>query len=1746
MRKRRGRKPGPRVKASNLPAGSSSEDATAASAEEEKSEGVDPAAAVAGLDASVEQQQQDGGDRQPTLNSRQVPDNSGELPGSSGQLQGTSGHLPGNGGQAVVSSVSGHRPQSQSDEFNVDADEMSRDLMDCEMIGDLAVDINMSDFITVDEVMNMIGDMNPGSGGARVDSEPQRQLHTPTMEIEQQGGEEKMDVKGQSAEQVELKKNVQDEEVNTEVPIELQQALDESIGKISKTENEKQNTQTEDNKSGTEVASLAQDNEDDKNERFSDAPMGSENEPRFQGNIETAAIEAINENIAQIDGSANLTSLTQNDSEDLTLSSSNQGPKTEETEKGTINECDSLGQPSMALNDSCEQNPVQKENVESVLDQEKVVSMEIEEDIDSKRIDSSTVSGNDSSSFSKNEVLGENPVVLHEHNTAGENKFTTNIESISSEEMISSKFTDSGNTTPLTEKTKPAESEAQLEKPVDTQTPLIFDTKAPSSGMFSAAQDNSQTHNFEADSKVTAVESVPPFTSHREPQKVMTPDNVPPASDGVEDTQCTAMLGEVEHKTTASEPSQDDKDVCLSVSATDDATQQILESKTHTEIVSPIDGASSNEKPNPSLAAEISVKMVSDVPIPPASKETDAASFPSPPSDVYSDQGTVGFQGSKQEMEESEQYGPITPQEYERELALTTKQSSVKESSNKGPVRFPESSKQKAEESEQYGPITPQEHERQLALTTKQSSVKENSNKGPVGFPESSKQKAEESEQYGPITPQEYERQLALKRKNVAQEISEELAPKKTKLTQYMFGVKRKSTEGQATGEEKQVIRETEDSKPPSSSSTSNSVTSSSNSTNVTSSNSSSSKAGYTLMVGNIPAGTKAAEVKLLFEAYGKVLNAKILGNSKNPKAPVFSQIMMENEEETDLAVKSLHKCVFKGNKIVVKKKSKPEDQSQEKKDSPAVKKETPTPETPKQAPLEQQTVAPSIDPVQAALAAAKASIETKLLSAEDKAVKKKGGNEYTDDIYLSFEVSDTYQGKPTLKTTAVTSTTTTATTTQSQAKAAKTSIDLSTKKRMQSYMASMLAAKKSGQKVPKLASKQEVSDLKTRLIEKSKLKKQGVTQSVEEEEKVDEKAARAAKIEAALAAQASLLAEIARSKIQVASTASAVPQVPVSTPVTASDVSTPAAAVAPVPFSVPLPQSQPTDSVIPTTSVPVSTLSSSSVTTTVTEAQPPSMSVASTTGTLYSAPTPVVPTTLSPVSSFAPSAVSVATSSNVVTTAATTGPTVSTAVTQIGQSSSLQGVSLPPSAPPPGVPPAPVVPPAPGVSSARMAVMEMLTVNKKLPTSSDGGAQAAPLMFPNPPAPGSSSSDPALSSWGQGAAQWGPPGSSGPGWGHPPPPNYGYPPQGQGNNWNNQSYQGWSQGGTPTSSSGWNQHHSGWGPYPPPPRGYPPGPHGGLWPQAQMGPPGPWGPGYPGGWSATPTMGGRVPTPGQDVAESKTTEEPEPEAGSAGDDNTKVSDQTEDVDLPINKELQAAMEEDDEDDGKTEMWQSLARAWAKGKMDYNNYCNDYYNSYYGAPQYGNNYGGGSGHMGYPPGPPPPGGPRYPPPHMQQGYNQQGYPTYPYQQTGPNMSSGPPAGVPPPAPDSGSNAGQLGQGDGQEVTHGTEQSASGPDPSNESQDVKTPTDGEKTKTNLNSSAKKENGLLGDLTTSFTTVSESLELKSSGLMSINAAPPVAPPTVNSAPPVAPPEGVLQDTPTENSENVSMEVDMDTSP
>ena len=74
------------------------------------------------------------------------------------------------------------------------------------------------------------------------------------------------------------------------------------------------------------------------------------------------------------------------------------------------------------------------------------------------------------------------------------------------------------------------------------------------------------------------------------------------------------------------------------------------------------------------------------------------------------------------------------------------------------------------------------------------------------------------------------------------------------------------------------------------------------------------------LWISGLSSNTKAADLKSVFSAYGKVSGAKIMTNSRAAGARCFGYVSMNNAEEADTCIQKLNRSELGGRLIVVEK----------------------------------------------------------------------------------------------------------------------------------------------------------------------------------------------------------------------------------------------------------------------------------------------------------------------------------------------------------------------------------------------------------------------------------------------------------------------------------------------------------------------------------------------------------------------------------------------------------------------------------------------------------------------------------------------------------------------------------------------------------------------------------------------------------------------------------------------------------
>jgi len=72
------------------------------------------------------------------------------------------------------------------------------------------------------------------------------------------------------------------------------------------------------------------------------------------------------------------------------------------------------------------------------------------------------------------------------------------------------------------------------------------------------------------------------------------------------------------------------------------------------------------------------------------------------------------------------------------------------------------------------------------------------------------------------------------------------------------------------------------------------------------------------IYVGNLSAGTTAAELQLLFEQYGKVNKTGIICEKETGRSRGFAFVLMSNDAEGDNAINSLNRQMVNGKAVDV------------------------------------------------------------------------------------------------------------------------------------------------------------------------------------------------------------------------------------------------------------------------------------------------------------------------------------------------------------------------------------------------------------------------------------------------------------------------------------------------------------------------------------------------------------------------------------------------------------------------------------------------------------------------------------------------------------------------------------------------------------------------------------------------------------------------------------------------------------
>lgn len=72
------------------------------------------------------------------------------------------------------------------------------------------------------------------------------------------------------------------------------------------------------------------------------------------------------------------------------------------------------------------------------------------------------------------------------------------------------------------------------------------------------------------------------------------------------------------------------------------------------------------------------------------------------------------------------------------------------------------------------------------------------------------------------------------------------------------------------------------------------------------------------LFIGSLPWTVNDAELKTMFEPYGKVQSAKVITDKQTRRSKGFGFVEYETEAEASAAIKALNDTEIKGRKIVV------------------------------------------------------------------------------------------------------------------------------------------------------------------------------------------------------------------------------------------------------------------------------------------------------------------------------------------------------------------------------------------------------------------------------------------------------------------------------------------------------------------------------------------------------------------------------------------------------------------------------------------------------------------------------------------------------------------------------------------------------------------------------------------------------------------------------------------------------------
>jgi RNA recognition motif-containing protein len=76
---------------------------------------------------------------------------------------------------------------------------------------------------------------------------------------------------------------------------------------------------------------------------------------------------------------------------------------------------------------------------------------------------------------------------------------------------------------------------------------------------------------------------------------------------------------------------------------------------------------------------------------------------------------------------------------------------------------------------------------------------------------------------------------------------------------------------------------------------------------------------GVSLLINNLPVGTKAVDVRSLLSTYGKVINCKVgVMKSQKDVGGLFALVVMERPSEATMCINRLHQSTFGGHTISV------------------------------------------------------------------------------------------------------------------------------------------------------------------------------------------------------------------------------------------------------------------------------------------------------------------------------------------------------------------------------------------------------------------------------------------------------------------------------------------------------------------------------------------------------------------------------------------------------------------------------------------------------------------------------------------------------------------------------------------------------------------------------------------------------------------------------------------------------------